>query len=248
MSLRTSAHTGVAIRFPRRETWQLGTTSGKFVVAAYSPKVLLSAMYCRRGCGLPRRSAPRNDKGEGRPCTRAHVLPSACHCEPVRTLVWQSASPQRNLTSWHYFGQIRIHFSVFALSTALCFVLPQENGLPRRSAPRNDMLKEDARQRLQGGTAGVLPESVLAPVDTPCLLHTLRAPRPCTRAHVPAFCMSLRTSAHTGAAIRFPAAIPGKHVELKANSLRLAYSPKVLLHCYALPQGERIATSLRSSQ
>ena len=84
MSLRTSAHTGVAIRFPRRETWQLGTTSGKFVVAAYSPKVLLSAMYCRRGCGLPRRFAPRNDKGEGRPCTRAHVLPSACHCEPVQ--------------------------------------------------------------------------------------------------------------------------------------------------------------------
>ena len=35
---------------------------------------------------------------------------------------------------------------------------------------------------------------VLAPVDTPCLLHTLRAPRPCTRAHVPAFCMSLRAA------------------------------------------------------
>ena len=28
-----------------------------------------------------------------RPCTRAHVLPSACHCEPVRTLVWQSVFP-----------------------------------------------------------------------------------------------------------------------------------------------------------
>ena len=32
MSLRTSAHTGVAIRFPRRETWQVGSTSGEFVV------------------------------------------------------------------------------------------------------------------------------------------------------------------------------------------------------------------------
>ena len=30
MSLRTSAHTGVAIRSPRRETWQLGNTLGEF--------------------------------------------------------------------------------------------------------------------------------------------------------------------------------------------------------------------------
>ena len=56
---------------------------------------------------MPRRFAPRNDKGEGRPCPRAHVLPSACHCEPVRTLVWQSASPQKCLASWQLFGQIR---------------------------------------------------------------------------------------------------------------------------------------------
>ncbi len=31
MSLRTSAHTGVAIRFPRREAWQVGCCLGKFV-------------------------------------------------------------------------------------------------------------------------------------------------------------------------------------------------------------------------
>ena len=31
MSLRTSAHTGAAIRSPRRETWQVGTTFGKSV-------------------------------------------------------------------------------------------------------------------------------------------------------------------------------------------------------------------------
>ncbi len=70
---------------------------------------------------------------------------------------------------------------------------------------------------------------VLAPVDTPCLLHTLRAPRPCTRAHVPAFCMSLRTSAHTGVAIRVPAEMPGKLALLRANPQPLSYSPKVLL-------------------
>ena len=110
---------------------------------------------------------------------------------------------------------------VFAQGAA-CFLLPLRGcGLPRRSAPRNDMLKEDARQRLQGGTAGVLPESVLAPVDTPCLLHTLRAPRPCTRAHVPAFCMSLRASAHTGVAIRNPAVKLDKLALLRANSYTL---------------------------
>ena len=89
MSLRTSAHTGAAIRFPRRETWQLGTTSGKFVVAAYSPKVLLSAMYCRRGCGLPRRSAPRNDSGE----TSLHPRTRPSFCMSLRASAW--GAPQR---------------------------------------------------------------------------------------------------------------------------------------------------------
>ena len=37
---------------------------------------------------------------------------SACHCEPVRTLVWQSASPQGKLTSWQYFGRIRTHLRI----------------------------------------------------------------------------------------------------------------------------------------
>ena len=51
-------------------------------------------------------------KGEGviapRALAAADALPpSACHCEPVRTLVWQSASPQRSLASWLLFGQIR---------------------------------------------------------------------------------------------------------------------------------------------
>ena len=39
--------------------------------------------------------------------TAATPLSFACHCEPVRTLVWQSASPQGNLANWRYFRQIR---------------------------------------------------------------------------------------------------------------------------------------------
>ena len=58
-----------------------------------------------------------------RPCTRRRVSvhvtmnrvlatadtcpSSACHCEPVRTLAWQSASLQKCLASWLLFGQIR---------------------------------------------------------------------------------------------------------------------------------------------
>ena len=50
-------------------------------------------------------------------------------------------SPQRNLASWHYFWQIR---STFPYSPkVLLSVMPcrKEYGLPRRSAPRNDMQK-----------------------------------------------------------------------------------------------------------
>ena len=43
LSLRTGAHTGVAIRSPRRETWQAGCCLGKFV----TPYVFaLSAAFC----------------------------------------------------------------------------------------------------------------------------------------------------------------------------------------------------------
>ena len=89
------------------------------------------------------------------------------------------------------------------------------------------------------GCKGALPvycqKASLQSLTCHRLLHTLRAPRPCTRAHVPAFCMSLRTSAHTGVAIRIPAEKPGKSVVLRANSSCFSYSPKVLLlvlpHC-----------------
>ncbi len=134
------------------------------------------------------------------PCTRAHVLPSACHCEPVRTLVWQSASPQGKLTSWQYFGRIRTHLRIRPKFCSY-YALPQGYGLPRRFAPRND----------NGG-------DVLAPAGTlPRAAHLARQTslHPRTR---PSFCMSLRTSAHTGVAIRVPAEKPGKLAAVWANS------------------------------
>ena len=66
---------------------------------------------------MPRRFAPRNDSGGG--AIAPHVLAtadtwqiSACHCEPVRTLVRQSASPQGNGASWLLFRQIRYAFRI----------------------------------------------------------------------------------------------------------------------------------------
>ena len=96
----------------------------------------------------------------------------------------------------------------FALSAASCYALLRGNGLPRRFAPRNDMLKSAACQHLQ-----VRPPSG-KPVTA--LLVCLEPP-PCTRRHASVFCMSLRASAHTGVAIRFPAEKLGKLALLLAN-------------------------------
>ena len=152
---------------------------------------------------------------------------------PQRAHLRQSVSPQKSLASWPYFGQIRSPFRI----------------RPKYYSPLCP-----AARRTDCHVASLLAMTVgevLAPVDTPCLLHTLRAPRPCTRAHVPAFCMSLRTSAHTGVAIRVPAEMPGKLALLRANSQPLSYSPKVLLSAMpcrkenGLPR--RFAPNTRSS-
>ena len=106
MSLRTSAHTGAAIRVPAGMAGKLAAVWANSWRFSDLPKVLLFVLCCRKEYGLPRRFASRNDKG-GRHILAPHVLatadtlpPSACHCEPVRTLVRQSASPQRSLASW----------------------------------------------------------------------------------------------------------------------------------------------------
>ena len=51
------------------------------------------------------------------PYTRAHVLPSACHCEPVRTLAWQSASPGRNVVHCTC-ARLRAHLPSLSLHTS----------------------------------------------------------------------------------------------------------------------------------
>ena len=147
-------------------------------------------------------------------------LSSACHCEPVRTLAWQSASPQKCLANWLLVGRIRrtaAYSPKVLLSVMLCC---KENGLPRRYAPRNDMQKHAACPHRQGRC-------------TRQNCHRLRTfprvPPPCTRWRVPVFCMSLRTSAHTGVAIRVPAGKGNDKCAFGRIRSIFSYSPKVLL-------------------
>ena len=99
----------------------------------------------------------RKSRGEGY---------AACIAE-----VWQSASPQGNLASRQLFGQIRTTYE-FAQSTAFPSAYRKEYGLPRRSAPRNDMQSgfQPVQVRL---SKAVSPFSrPLHPVTHPCTSYT----------------------------------------------------------------------------
>ena len=115
------------------------------------------------------------------------------------------------------FGRIRSIFSYSPKALLSAMLCCKENGLPRRCAPRNDMLKFAAYQRLQGRSPSGKTRNRL-PV-------CLEAP-PCIRWRVPVFCMSLRTSAHTGVAIRFPCGNTKQIAALKANLQLLRVCPK----------------------
>ena len=243
---------------------------------------------------MSRRFAPRNDRGEvslrtsALPPLTPGMFPRALRATSFQPLTrfcllhviasqcahWcgNPFSPQGNLASWHYFGQIRMHFPVFALGAALCFVLPQENGLSRRFAPRNDRGEVSLRATsLHPLTPGMFPRALRA-----ASLH------PRTR---PSFCMSLRASArwNRGAPVRpgegdaverlktwlfrrksqgegcvaciaevwqsvLPAGKPGRPVLLRANSYALSRIRLRRCSLLCATAGERIAPSLRSSQ
>ena len=99
MSLRTSAHTGVAIRSPRRETRQGGGSLGEFVTPYEFAQS--TAVFCAlpRGYGLPRRFAPRHDmqKHAGWGCIipgAAGVLPENAPATAVPGQVFAHPSRQ----------------------------------------------------------------------------------------------------------------------------------------------------------
>ena len=71
-------------------------------------------------------------------------LSSACHCEPVRTLAWQSVFPAEKLGK-----VVALRANPLRLTHSPKVLLPampyrRRSGLPRRFAPRNDMQKHAA--------------------------------------------------------------------------------------------------------
>ena len=204
LSLRTSAHTGVAIRIPAEEPGKSVVLRANSSCFSYLPKVFLFVLWYCKEYGLPRRSAPRNDMQKLAACQRLQQRGAG----QIRTHL-----PSLSLrTSAHTGVAIRIPAeepgkSVVLRANSSCFsYLPKvflfvlwyckEYGLPRRSAPRNDMQKLAACQRLQQRGAGQI------------------------RTHLPS--LSLRASAHTGVAIRVPAEEPGKLAAVRANSYALS--------------------------
>ena len=135
--------------------------------------------------------------------------PSACHCEPVRTLVWQSASPGRNVVHCCR-PRVRTHLPSLSLRTSA--------GGPAKGHPLRGEEPQGSVALLWplagAGHGGLWGDEVRQSASPG--RNVVHCCRPRVRTHLPS--LSLRTSAHTGAAIRVPAGIPIKHVELWANS------------------------------
>ena len=134
----------------------------------------------------------------------------------------------RRATTWRQANLSRFSDSPKVLLFVLLYC--EENGLSRRFAPRNDMQKLAGWLRLPGALPEYCRKTVLSSRSAP------------------AFSMSLRTSAHTGVAIRSPCSNNQKVSSTFGEFVGYCgFAQAIALHL-ALQQGERIATSLRSSQ
>ena len=237
MSLRTSAHTGVAIRFPAEKLCQsVILKANSYPLFRIRPKYCFS--FCAAAgvtdCHVASLLAMTKGGTPLHPQARLHPLyvivnrvlapahtypPSACHCEPVRTLVRQSASPCPRCPSQKPPCTRR------RSPSSVCHREPRP--CTRAHLPTFSM---SLRASAHTGVAIRVPLPTVSVAKT--ALHPqarLRAchhePRPCNRTHLPVFSMSLRTSAHTGAAIRSPCSGTWQIAALRANSQWSTNSP-----------------------
>ena len=138
---------------------------------------------------MPRRFAPRNDRGRYALASADTLPPSACHCEERgnRPATWQSVLFAVARNEKQHFGQIRRPLRI----RLKCYFLPAFSagrGLPRRFAPRNDR----GRYALASAGAWQVPahltrQTFLHPLTRLCLLHVIANqcahwcgnPRPC---------------------------------------------------------------------
>ena len=176
----------------------------------------------------------------------AHTY-QTCHCEPVRTLVRQSASPQGNLAGWQYLGRIR---DTLRIRPKYCFLFCA-------TARSTDCHVAS----LLAMTCRNLPRVRIIPGHC---RYTAGKP-PCTRKNASSFCIPLRQTLlqpqrpylllHVIAnqcAHLWQSASPQRNLATwyYFGQIRMHFSVFALsiASCFALPQGVRIATSLRSSQ
>ena len=174
----------------------------------------------RRAGARPRRQLPGTS-----PLPPNPLHAQVCHCEPARTLVWQSVPLQAVRLARPAGGAIPARAYDRPHGRCNAFAL-RGNGLPRRCAPHNDRFGglvrwgEGARQICRC-PAGVSPRPTGAPLGAGCVgmgalagLHRRAGvlPPPSASRNLPAASkptalpgLSLRTSAHAGVAIRFPA-------------------------------------------
>ena len=136
MSLRTSAHTGVAIRVPAEKPGKSVVLRANSSCFSYLPKVFLFVLWYCKEYGLPRRSAPRNDMLKLAACPRL---------QGRNDMLKLAACP-------------RLQGRNDMLKLAACPRLQGRNDMLKlvacpRLQGRNDMQKTEARQRLQGGLA-----------------------------------------------------------------------------------------------
>ena len=127
MSLRTSAHTGAAIRFPAEIPGKTVVHRANSQLLRICREELLFVLCCCKENGLPRRFAPRNDMLKTGRCQRLQERITGANSQLFR---------------------IRREKLLSVMSYR------KEYGLPRRFAPRNDMLKTGRCQRLQERITG----------------------------------------------------------------------------------------------
>ena len=110
------------------------------------------------------------------PLATAHTYPSsACHCEPVRTLAWQSVTLCSG--TWQI-AALRANSQLFRIRREeLLFGLccRRSYGLPRRFAPRNDMQKLAACPHNTWALPVYCRKASLQPLTPGMFLRTLRA-------------------------------------------------------------------------
>ena len=182
------------------------------------------ANQCAHWCGNPfscgstnRKAAPVANPQLPAHSPRYHPLapahtcpPSACHCEPVRTLVWQSVLLRQHKTKSNTLGKYGKAANLPRESVVADADTPHVSAC--HCEPVRTLVWQSVLLRQHKPKSSACGESAAACALTP-------VPPSCTRAHLPTFCMSLRGAGQPprDVAIRTPAAAQNEKQFFPAN-------------------------------